>query len=93
MSSFINDLLFVNLSPLRLLTAESAAFKTNPFRSNSFVLAHSSAKKFYKEQLMLKSSIQWYHMTESAVIENTYSQVFYVIFVLKINFTGNKPSS
>ena len=38
------------------------------FRTNSFVLAHSSAKKIYNEQLTLKSSIQWYHMTECDVI-------------------------
>ena len=33
------------------------------FRTNSFVLAHSSAKKFNTEQLTVKSSIQWYNMT------------------------------
>ena len=33
------------------------------FRTNSLVLAHSSAKTFYIEQLTVKSSIQWYHMT------------------------------
>ena len=43
----------------------------------------TSAKKIYKEQLILKSSIQWYHMTESDVIKNRYSQVFYVVSVLK----------
>ena len=37
--------------------------KRKLFRTNSFVLAHSSAKKFYIEQLTLKSSIQWHHMT------------------------------
>ena len=36
----------------------------------------TSAKKIYKEQLTLKSSIQWYHMTESDVIKNRYSQYF-----------------
>ena len=33
------------------------------FRTNSFALAHSSAKEFYIEQLTVKSSVQWYHMT------------------------------
>ena len=33
------------------------------FRTNSFVLAHSSAKKNYIKQLTVMSSIQWYHMT------------------------------
>ena len=37
--------------------------KRKLFRTNSFVLAHSSAKKFYFEQLTVKYSIQWYHMT------------------------------
>ena len=37
--------------------------KCKLFRTNSFVLAHSSAKKIYIEQLTVKSSIQWYHMT------------------------------
>ena len=37
--------------------------KRKLFRTNSFVLAHSSAKNFYIEQLTVKSSIQWYHMT------------------------------
>ena len=37
--------------------------KRKLFRTNSFVLAHSSAKKFYIEQLTVKSSIQWHHMT------------------------------
>ena len=37
--------------------------KRKVFRTNGFVLAHSSAKKFYIEQLTVKSSIQWYHMT------------------------------
>ena len=37
--------------------------KSKLFRTNSFVLAHSSAKKSYIEQLTVKSSIQWYHMT------------------------------
>ena len=37
--------------------------KRKLFPTNSFVLAHSSAKKFYIEQLTVKSSIQWYHMT------------------------------
>ena len=37
--------------------------KRKLFRTNSFVLAHSSAKKFYIKQLTVKSSIQWYHMT------------------------------
>ena len=32
-------------------------------RTNSFVLARSSAKKFYIEQLTVKSSIEWYHIT------------------------------
>ena len=43
----------------------------------------TSAKKIYKEQLTLKPSIQWYHMIESDVIKNLYSQVFYVVSVLK----------
>ena len=42
--------------------------KRKLFRTNSFVLAHSSAKKIYNEQLRLKSTIQWYHMTECDVI-------------------------
>ena len=42
--------------------------KRKLFRTNSFVLAHSSAKKIYNEQLTLKSSIQWYRMTECDVI-------------------------
>ena len=42
MSSFINDLLFVDLSPLRLLDAESAVFRTKLFCTNGFVLAHST---------------------------------------------------
>ena len=42
--------------------------KRKLFRTNSFVLAHSSAKKIYNEQLTLKSTIQWYHMTECDVI-------------------------
>ena len=33
--------------------------KQKLFRTNSFVLAHSSAKRFYIEQLTVKSSIQW----------------------------------
>ena len=33
------------------------------FRTNSFMLAHLSAKKFYIEKLTVKSSKQWYHMT------------------------------
>ena len=33
------------------------------FRANSFVLAHSSAKNIYNQELALKSSIQWHHMT------------------------------
>ena len=37
--------------------------KRKLFRTNNFVLAHSSAKKIYIEQLTIKSSIQWYHMT------------------------------
>ena len=37
--------------------------KRKLFRTSSFVLAHSSAKKFYIEQLIAKSSTQWYHMT------------------------------
>ena len=42
--------------------------KRKLFRTNSFVLAHSSAKKILNEQLTLKSTIQWYHMTECDVI-------------------------
>ena len=42
--------------------------KRKLFRTNSFVLAHSSAKKIYNEQLTLKSTIQWYHLTECDVI-------------------------
>ena len=38
--------------------------KRKLFRINSFVLAHSSARKMYNKQLMLKSSIQCYHMTQ-----------------------------
>ena len=37
--------------------------KRKLFRTNSFMLAHSSAKKFYIEQLTVKSSMQWYPMT------------------------------
>ena len=37
--------------------------KRKLFRTNSFVLAHSSAKRIYIEQLTVKFSIQWYHMT------------------------------
>ena len=37
--------------------------KRKLFRTNSFVLAHSSAKKFYIEQGTVKSAIQSYHMT------------------------------
>ena len=37
--------------------------KRKLFRTNSFVLAHPSAKKFYIEELAVKSSIQRYHMT------------------------------
>ena len=37
--------------------------KRKLFRTNSFVLAHSLAKKFYIEQLTVSSSKQWYHMT------------------------------
>ena len=42
--------------------------KRKLFRTISFVLAHSSAKKIYNEQLTLKPTIQWYHMTECDVI-------------------------
>ena len=35
--------------------------KRKLFHTKSFVLAHSSVKKFYIEQLTVKSSIQWYH--------------------------------
>ena len=42
MSSFINDLLFFDLSPFRLLDAESAVFRTKLFCTDSFVLAHST---------------------------------------------------
>ena len=42
--------------------------KRKLFRTNSFVPAQSSAKKIYNEQLTLKSTIQWYHMTEYDVI-------------------------
>ena len=42
--------------------------KRKLFRTNSFVLAHSSAKKIYNGQLTLKSIVQWYHMTECDVI-------------------------
>ena len=38
--------------------------KRKLFRTNSFVFAHSSAKRIYNEKLTLKSTIQWYHMTE-----------------------------
>ena len=38
------------------------------FRTNSFVLVDSSVKKIYNEQLRLKSSIKWYHMTECDII-------------------------
>ena len=34
------------------------------FPINSFVLAHSSAKKLYNKYVTLKSLLQWYHMTE-----------------------------
>ena len=37
--------------------------KRKLYRTNSFRLAHSSAKKFYIGQLMVKYSMQWYHMT------------------------------
>ena len=37
--------------------------KRKLFRTNSFVVTHSSPKKFNIEQLTVKSSIQWYHMT------------------------------
>ena len=37
--------------------------KRKLFRTNSFVLVYSSAKNFYIEQLTVKSSIHWYHMT------------------------------
>ena len=37
--------------------------KRKLFRADSFVLVHSSAKKVYIEQLAVKYSIQWYHMT------------------------------
>ena len=37
--------------------------KRKLFRTNRFVLAQSSAKKFYIEQITVKPSIQWYHMT------------------------------
>ena len=36
--------------------------KRKLFGTNSFVLSYSSAKKFYIEQLTVKSSTQWYHM-------------------------------
>ena len=44
--------------------------KRKPFRTNSFVSVHSSAKKIYNEQLTLKSNakVQWYHMIECDVI-------------------------
>ena len=42
--------------------------KLKLLRTNSFVLAHSSAKKIYNEQLTLKYTMQWYHMTECDVI-------------------------
>ena len=38
------------------------------FCTNSFVLAESSVKKIYIEQLTLKSSIKWYDMTECEII-------------------------
>ena len=41
--------------------------KRKLFRTNSFVLAHL-AKKIQNEQLTLKSTIQWYHITECDVI-------------------------
>ena len=43
------------------------------FRTNNFVLAHSSAKKIFNEQLTLKSLTQWYHMTECDVIQSLLS--------------------
>ena len=42
--------------------------KRKSFRTNSFVLAHSSTKKIYNGQLTLNSSVQWYHMTKCDVI-------------------------
>ena len=38
------------------------------FLTDSFVLAHSSVKSIYNEQLTLKSLIQWYHVTKWDVI-------------------------
>ena len=38
--------------------------KRKLFRTNNFVLVHSSAKKIYNEQVTLKASIQWYHIAE-----------------------------
>ena len=37
--------------------------KRKLFRTNTFVVTHSSPKKFNIKQLTVKSSIQWYHMT------------------------------
>ena len=42
--------------------------KRKLFRTNSFVLAHSSAAKISNDQLTVKSSIQWYHMIKFDVI-------------------------
>ena len=42
--------------------------KRKLFCANSFVLAHSSAKKFYNKQLTLKSSTELYCMTKCDVI-------------------------
>ena len=62
-------------------------YDKNPklFRTNSFVLAHSSAKKFYKEQLTLKSSIQWYHIAfcpytgRIRIRESSHFGIFYAL--------------
>ena len=45
------------------ITPQGYDQKRKLFHTNSFVLAHSSAKKVYIERLTVKSSIQWYHMT------------------------------
>ena len=59
---------FINSAQFSELNPQDYDQKRKLFRTNSFVLAHSSAKKIYNEELTLKSTIQWYHMTEYDVI-------------------------
>ena len=69
LSNFFITPLFVQISKTRnpsplIVGGEDTMWSVFPcIRTNSFVLAHSSAKKIKIKQLTVKSSIQWYHMT------------------------------